>query len=335
MTHGSWFSAASGCGRIRSLGVYEVMPSSAVEEEMDMNEFGWLDEPLDSSSRRELSALHYGSSSGRAMLQPVDGEHQTGSSLWPSSIPTALIAHEWGQKGISLTGKELVRHVVYRLTAKELELCRVQIRGLVRRRLVFDAMSYSSGHTSGMISSVSRRSSSASSVTSWAAQGYRPTQRQLPSSGSNFSSLGRRLEQISASGTGHPQGRRGHKHSSSMSSVPNVGNRTFDYHFQHFGNMRYKHHSVTWADQYARSGRRVVKDRDHHDGESLKDLDDYVLVWRLSFSLLRNPSSLALPRPSELHRWFPPTIFSVTDLLITNSSISTIHYYLVTYLFVQ
>lgn len=275
-THGSWFSAASGCGRIRSLGVYEVMPSSAVEEDMDMNEFGWLEEPMDSGPHRDLS---YGSiTSGRAVPHPADGEfHQTGFSLWPSSIPTALIAHEWGQKGISLTGKELVRHVVYRLTAKELELCRTQIRDLVKRRMVFDAVSYSSSHTSGMISSVTRRSSSASSVVSWAARGYGFSERKLPTSGSSFSSLGRRLEQMSASGTGYNQGRRGHKHSSSMSSVPHASNRAFDYRFQQFGSMRYKHHSVTWADQYARTGRRAVKDSDHH-GESVRDLDDYVLV---------------------------------------------------------
>jgi len=274
MTHGSWFYAASSCGRIRSLGVYEVMPSSAVEEEMDMNEFGWLEEPLDSGSHREISSCS--STGGRAVLHPVDGDfHQTESDLWPPSIPTALIAHEWGQKGISLTGKELVRHIVHRLTAKELELCRVQIRGLVkRRRMVFDAMS---SRTSGMISSVSRRSSSASSVVSWAAQGYGFTQRKLPTSGSSFTSLGRRLEQMSASGTGYNQGRRGHKHSSSMSSVPHASNRAFDYRFQQFGSMRYKHHSVTWADQYARTGRRAVKDSDHH-GESVRDLDDYVLV---------------------------------------------------------
>lgn len=268
MTHGSWFSAASGYGRIKSLGAYEVVSSPPAEEDMTADEFGRLPECLDPASQH---VFHPGSTVGCAILHPADGEfHQAGYNL---SIPTALIAHEWGQKGISLTGKEFVRSVIYKLTEKELESCRVQMRDLVWRRMEVEAVSYSVA--SGAIS---RRSSSASSVRSWPAQRYgfaQLKQGQLAPSQLSFNNPGYRLEQLSSSGIS-PGRRNRHKHSSSMSAVPQASNQigSFDYRFRPLGSMRYKHYSITWADQHARTARSPNKDS--HGVR--RDADDYVFV---------------------------------------------------------
>jgi hypothetical protein len=196
MTHGSWFSAASSCGRIRTLGVYEVVSSPAVEEGLATDEFGRKVtsydpsyEPLDSAPPT-VPAFHRGSIIVGHGLHLADGDiHQAMHIL--HLLPTALIAHEWGQKGISLTGKEFARHAVYRLTEKEVESSRVQMQDLVRRkRMAIDTMSYSVGSHGGAISSVSRRSSSASSAGSWPSQRYYGFAQwkhgQLAPSGSNF-----------------------------------------------------------------------------------------------------------------------------------------------------
>ena len=271
MTHGSWFSASSSCGRIRTLGVYEVVSCPAVEEGLAVDEFGQkiasdpLHEPFYSALQTSLPAFH---PIGLGILHPADGDiYQAACNPGTSSIPTALVGHEWGQKGISLIGKEFTRHLVYRLTEKEVELCKVQMQDLVRRRVAFEAMSYGD-----VRSSVSRRSSSASSVTSWRSQAYGFGQwkfGQLTPSGSSFGSMGYRLEQISPSGVG--QGRRNrHRHSSSMPIVPHTSG-AFGYKNQ-FGTIGYKPCTVTWADQYARTSRRAMKDSDG------RDLDDYILV---------------------------------------------------------
>lgn len=271
MTHGSWFSAASSCGRIRTLGVYEIVSSPAVEEGLSTDEFGRRVASFDLWDSAPPTSFNCGSAMrGHGILQPAD--ENTHQAPWTSSLPTALIAHEWGQKGISLTGKEFARHAVYSLTEKEVDSCRVQMQDLVRRkRLAIEAMSYSASH--GGVSSVSRRSSSASSVRSWPSQRYygfaQWKHRQFAPS------VGCRLE-ISPSdtiGQGTLVRRNRHKHSSSMSSVPQ-GVGTFGYNFQQFGSVGYnKHCSVTWADQHTSSS----PDSDDTDGV-MRDVDDYVFV---------------------------------------------------------
>ena len=281
MTHGSWFSAASSCGRIRTLGVYEVVSSPATEEGFSTDEFGRKVTAYDSLDSSPPSTIHRGSNMvGYGILHPTDGDfHQAGCSPSTSSLPTALISHEWGQKGISLTGKEFTRHAVYRLTDKEMETCRVQMRDLVRRRLTIEAASYSIASHGGAMSSVSRRSSSASSARSWPSQRYygfaQWNHGHLAPSGSSFANVGYRFE-ISPSGTIGSQGRRNrHKHSSSMSSVPQTSSGVnafgYSYRYQQFGSVEYKPCSVTWADQHASS---AMQD----NGGMVRDVDDYVFV---------------------------------------------------------
>jgi hypothetical protein len=153
-------------------------------------------------------------------------------------IPTAMVVHEWGQKS-GLMGKELARHVVYKLTEKEVEMCRLQMKDLVRRRkqrvdsLISRSFSMSS-------EGVSRRSSSASSMGPWQVQGYafaygRKNGLPGPGPGLNFMRQGR-----------------GHRHSSSMSEVGRAANGMEQaYGFGGCGSgVAYRYGSVSWADQY-------------------------------------------------------------------------------------
>lgn len=252
------------------MGVYEVVSSPAVDGGLSTDEFGRRVTPYDLWDSAPPTSFNRDSAmGGHGILQSADGD--THQAPWTSSLPTALIGHEWGQKGISLTGKEFARHAVHRLTEKELESCRVQMQDLVRRKkLAIEVMSYSS---------VSRRSSSASSARSWPSQRYygfaQWKHRQLAPSGSSFSNVGYRLEMSPSDTIGHGTLRRNrHRHSSSMSSVPQ-GVGTFGYNFQQFGSVGYnKHCSVTWADQHASS---PMEDSDDTDG-TMRDVDDYVFV---------------------------------------------------------
>ena len=159
------------------------------------------------------------------------------STVLSPPTPTSVIAHEWGQKSLSLIGKEFARHFVYRLTEKEVEACRVQIRDMVRKRRLLE-ISNALATTNNAPDSPVSRSSSGSSAGSWQWQGY------------GFSYQRSHLTSASLSNFGSLRRKKGHKHSSSLSSVMRTSGGLQHPYYNVPRSMGYRDNSVTWADQY-------------------------------------------------------------------------------------
>ncbi len=266
MTQGSWFSYNESGGRVRGLGVYDIATDVEDFNAEEVLAFDgdfvslpqWESPPPSphSLSSRENASPTWAWGARRSIGAPdtmagygtVDS---IGAQLYNSAsvaastlpIPTAMVVHEWGQKS-GLMGKELARHFVYKLTEKEVEMCRSQMRDLVRKKRAAVSLISRSFSMSSQTSPVSRRSSSASSMgPSWQVQdGY-------------AFAYGRKNgpPAVSVPGSKLMRQGRGHKHSSSMPSVGRAANdREQAYGFGGYGwSLGYnRYSSVSWADQY-------------------------------------------------------------------------------------
>jgi len=257
VTQGSWFSYNESGGRVRGLGVYDVATDV---EDFHAEEGGlafdgdvdslpqWESPPPSPPSSSSSPSQSWGARRSIDALSSADttaGYHNSASIATSSTIPipTAMVVHEWCQKS-GLMGKELARHGVVKLTEKEMEMCRAQMKDLVRRKRA--AVSLMMSRSFSMSSAVvSRRSSSASSMAPWHVQG-----------GYAFA-VGRKNGPLVPLRQG-----RGHKHSSSMSSVGRAANGMVDYGF---GGCASGYGSVSWADQY-----RSIRMKDDHFSRSRK-----------------------------------------------------------------
>lgn len=297
-TQGSWFSYNESGGRVRGLGVYEVATGfedcnaeNGLSFEGDFVSISQLESPpsspRSSSSRDSASPKRTRTRGSRrcSIDAPPSADTMAGyraSNLLEAQknntapvasaipIPIAVIVHEWGQKS-GLMGKELARHFVYKLTEKEVEICRSQMRSLVRKKQVVATISRSFSMASNSpMTSMSRRSSSASSMGTWQMQGY-------------AYASGRKNGQVLSLSTSRAKQGRGHKHSSSMSSVVGAANGMDQaYGFAGYAprSLGYKYSSsVTWADQYGGSVGVTLKDDINRNKSSRKALAEEFVIF--------------------------------------------------------
>jgi len=134
-------------------------------------------------------------------------------------------------------GKEFARHFVYRLTEKEVEACRAQIRDMVRKKRLFE-VSNALGNANNVPDSSVSRSSSGSSTSSWQRQGH------------GFAHDQRNLTSTSLSNVGSLRRKKGHKHSSSMTSVMRTTGGLQHRYYHTPGSRSHRSNSITWADQF-------------------------------------------------------------------------------------
>lgn len=260
MTLGSWFSAGGSCGRVRAMGSYEVVADletldsggSLIGEErvqdFTADSFSLATSSPPASPLSPLQEVAF--TEGWHAPDSPDTAARVGfpstfrlsnsfsSTVLSSPTPTSIIAHEWGQKSLSLIGKEFARHFVYRLTEKEVEACRVQIRDMVKKRRLLEVSNALATANNAPDSPVSR-SPSASSAGSWQGYGFSYQRRHLTSASlSNFGSLRRK---------------KGHKHSSSLPSVMRTSGGFQHPYYNMPRSIGYRNNSVTWADRYGTS----------------------------------------------------------------------------------